>query len=265
VVRLLTLRRTPAPGADLSAPHRALILAPLLGAAGLGWLVVARQASGMPAMSGGLVMGMRASGFVAMWTAMMAGMMLPAAAPMILTFAKISAGKRQQGQPWVPAWVFGGAYLVAWTVFGAAAYTAAAGVDRLAGQSMWWRQHAAALTAAVLALAGLYQFSPLKHVCLSRCRTPLGFLLGCWRDGYAGAVSMGLRHGLYCLGCCWPLFLILFPLGVMNTAAMAAVTALVFAEKLLPRGDRIARAAGVALLGSAAVVLLLPRAAMPGM
>ncbi|MCS7173934.1 MAG: DUF2182 domain-containing protein [Armatimonadetes bacterium] len=105
-----------------------------------------------------------------------------------------------------------------------------------------------AATGAVLVLAGLYQFSPFKHACLRRCRTPLGFVLGFWRDGSVGALRMGVQHGLYCLGCCWSLFLVLFPLGLMNLPAMLAVTALVFAEKVLPAGPVFARASGAAIL-----------------
>jgi predicted metal-binding membrane protein len=95
---------------------------------------------------------------------------------------------------------------------------------------------AARIGGAVLVAAGLYQLSPLKDLCLSQCRTPVGFIMTSWRDGILGALRMGLRHGAYCLGCCWLLFAILFPLGMMNIAAMAAVTALVFAEKTLPWG-----------------------------
>ena len=248
----------------LTPRHPTLILAALFGLAALGWLVVV-QTSGTSEMGEGLTMGVRATVFLAMWTAMMAGMMFPAAAPMILTFVRISTGKRQQGQAFVPTWIFTGAYLLVWTVFGGLAYLAAAGVDRLMGQSMWWTDHAAWLASGVLVLAGLYQFSPLKHVCLSKCRSPLGFIVGYWRDGYAGALGMGLRHGIYCLGCCWLLFLIMFPLGVMNLTLMVLLTALVFAEKSLPYGERIAYAAGVALLVGAAVVLVLPRPSMPGM
>ncbi len=242
--------------------ERNLILASLLVLAGLGWLIVVRQAASMNAMGGmsmGLTMGMRIPVFVAMWTAMMAAMMFPAAAPMVLTFARISAGKRQRGQAFVPSWIFAGAYLLVWTIFGVLAYGAAAGVDWLAGQSLWWRDHSGRLAGGAVALAGLYQFTPLKHACLSKCRSLLGFIVGYWRDGYVGALAMGFRHGAYCLGCCCFLFLILFPLGVMNVTLMVLITALIFAEKSLPVGERIGHAAGLALLAYGAVMLILPR------
>lgn len=240
--------------------ERNLILVSLLILAGASWLIVLWQSAGTStAMGAGWTMGMRIPLFMAIWIAMMAAMMFPTAAPMILTFARISAGKRQQGQAPVPAWVFTGAYLLVWTLFGALAYLAAAGVDWQVSQSMWWKDHAVRVGGAAIALAGLYQFSPLKHTCLSKCRTPLGFILGFWRDGYAGALNMGFRHGAYCLGCCWFLFVILFPLGVMNVTVMILITALIFAEKSLRFGEHVARAAGLALLAYGAFVFLLPR------
>jgi predicted metal-binding membrane protein len=110
--------------------------------------------------------------------------------------------------------------------------------------------------------AGAYQLTPLKRRCLTRCRTPLSFMLSYWRDGRRGAVRMGLRHGLFCLGCCWVLFLVLLPLGVMNVAAMVAVAALVLAEKVLPAGERVAVATAVALVGYGLLALAMP-AALP--
>ena len=120
--------------------------------------------------------------------------------------------------------------------------------------------NAARIGGVVLALAGLYQLSPLKRACLSKCQTPLGFILGSWRDGYAGSFRMGLEHGAYCLGCCWLLFVILFPLGVMNIGAMVAITLLIFAEKSLPRGAQIAHVAALALVAYGALVVSVPDA-----
>jgi predicted metal-binding membrane protein len=240
---------------------RHLILISLLLLAGVSWLIVIRQSASMsPAMGAGWTMGIRIPLFMAMWIAMMAAMMFPTAAPMILTFARISAGKRQQGQAFVPTWVFTGAYLLVWTAFGVLAYLAAAGVDWVAGQSTWWRESMVRFGATAIAFAGLYQLSPAKHACLSKCRSPLGFILGFWCGGYVGAFTMGFRHGAYCLGCCWVLFLILFPLGVMNVTTMVLVTALIFAEKSLRHGEHIARAAGITLLVYGSLIFFLPRA-----
>ncbi|MEO8714097.1 MAG: DUF2182 domain-containing protein, partial [Acetobacteraceae bacterium] len=117
---------------------------------------------------------------------------------------------------------------------------------------------AARVGGAVLVAAGLYQLTPMKDICLSKCRTPITFIMTAWRDGATGALRMGVLHGAYCLGCCWLLLVILFPLGIMNIAAMAAVTLLVFAERTLPRGRPVARVAAGALVVYGAVVIIAP-------
>ena len=210
----------------------------------------------------GPTMGLAAPLFLAIWVLMMVAMMFPTAAPMILMFATIAAGKRQRGQPFAPTWKFVSAYLLAWSVAGIVAYMLALGAERVAAAAPWLLSHGAQAGGAVLVLAGLYQLSPLKQVCLVQCRSPLQFVLSSWRDGRGGAFRMGLAHGVYCLGCCWLLFLILFPLGVMNIAVMAALTALIFAEKSLPAGRRIGQAAAGALITYGVVVLFFP-AALP--
>jgi predicted metal-binding membrane protein len=118
--------------------------------------------------------------------------------------------------------------------------------------------NAARLGGAVLVAAGLYQLSPLKHACLAKCRTPLQFVLGSWREGCGGAFRMGLEHGAYCLGCCWLLFVILLPLGVMNVAAMAVVTALIYAEKSSPASRPISQVAAAAMIAYGALVIIVP-------
>ena len=130
---------------------------------------------------------------------------------------------------------------------------------------MWLMDNAARLGGVVLLLAGLYQLSPLKDICLSKCRTPLQFILSSWHDGYGGAFRMGLEHGAFCLGCCWLLFVILFPLGIMNIAVMALVTALIFAEKALPIGRQISKLAGAGLIVYGALIMFLPAALPVGM
>lgn len=249
-------------GASPSYPlarERNLILGSLLLLAAAAWAVLAWQQA---AMSGGahmgLTMGLSAPLFLAIWVVMMVAMMFPAAAPMILMFTLVHAGKRQRGQSVVPTWVFVSAYLLVWTLCGVLAYAAASGAEELASRSMWLMSNGARLGGVVLIAAGLYQLSPLKRACLSKCRTPLGFLMGSWRDGYGGAFRMGLEHGAYCVGCCWLLFALLFPLGVMNVAAMALVTALIYAEKALARGRQISRLVAVALLAYGTLVVVVP-------
>jgi predicted metal-binding membrane protein len=205
-------------------------------------------------------MGMAAPLFMAMWVAMMVAMMFPASAPMILAYARTQAGKRAEGRPYVPTAFFVVPYVAVWTIFGVLGFAVARGVAEVAGDSMWAMDNLPRIGGALLVAAGIYQLTPLKRVCLRRCRTPLAFMLSYWRDGRAGAMSMGLRHGLYCLGCCWVLFLVLLPIGVMNVAAMVAVAALVFAEKAMPRGELVAKVAAVVLVGYGVLAMLVPRA-----
>jgi predicted metal-binding membrane protein len=243
--------------------ERAVILAMLLLLATAAWGVLINQSAGMV---GGpmteLTMGMGALLFLAIWVVMMVAMMFPTAAPMIMMFHRIHTEHRRRGRAFVPTWIFVGAYLVIWIGAGALAYVGATGAQTLAAMKPEILAHAAQLGGVVLILAGLYQLSPLKTRCLTKCRSPLAFLLGSWRDGARGAVRMGLEHGVYCLGCCWLLFVILFPLGMMNVAAMAIITALIFAEKALPLGRRIGQVAAVALLAYGSVVVAVP-AALP--
>ncbi len=246
----------------LLARQRALILGSLLALAASCWAIVIWQSAATSSMGASLTMGMAAPLFLATWVAMMAAMMFPAAAPMILAFARVYASRRERGRPFVPVWVFAGAYLLVWAGAGIAAFLLAAGADGLAERSPFLLDHAARIGGGVLIAAGLYQLSPLKDRCLSQCRTPLSFIATSWRDGRGGAVRMGVEHGVYCLGCCWLLFALLFPLGVMNVGAMAVLTALVFAEKALPFGRVIAQAAAVALIVLGAAVIIWP-AALP--
>jgi len=240
--------------------ERNLILALLLLLAAASWALLGWQSATADDEMMGLTMGMGAPLFMAIWVAMMVAMMFPTAAPMILMFARVHAGKRQRGQPFVPTWVFVSAYLVVWTLFGALAYGVAVGAEKLAEQSMWLMDNAARFGGAVVILAGLYQLSPLKRSCLSKCRTPMAFILGSWRDGYGGTFRMGLEHGAYCLGCCWLLFVILFPLGVMNVAAMAVITLLIFAEKSLPTGRQIGQIGAMAIVAYGALAIFVPGA-----
>jgi predicted metal-binding membrane protein len=259
----------PSGEADPFARPRKVVLGTLLALAVVGWLVVLWQANDGSSMSTSmtgdemgldLTMGMAAPLFLAMWVAMMVAMMLPAAAPMILLFDKVERGKRDGRRSYVPTAYFVGAYLAIWTAFGVLAFALATVVDRLAADSGWIMGQWARIAGVLLIAAGLYQLTPLKDVCLSKCRSPMAFLMTSWRDGKTGAVQMGLRHGGYCLGCCWLLFVILVPLGVMNVAAMVVITLFVFGEKCLPAGNHLARAAALLLVVYGIVVLAVPGA-----
>jgi predicted metal-binding membrane protein len=246
-------------GAYALPRERNLILASLLVLAAAAWALLFWQAGNTGAMGMGPTMGLGAPVFLAIWVVMMVAMMFPTTAPMILTFARVQAGKRQRGEVFVPTWIFVTAYLVVWTAFGALAFVVAVGAEQLGDQLPLVMDNAARIGGAVLILAGLYQVSPLKRVCLTKCRSPMSFILSSWRDGRGGAFRMGLAHGMYCLGCCWFLFVILFPLGVMNVAAMAVITVLIFAEKSLPVGRRVAQAAAGALVIYGVLVIFLPQ------
>src|SRR6266571_4932529 len=230
-------------GAYPLAHGRNLILASLVILAAAAWALLVWQAGSPGATAMGPTMGLAAPLFLAIWVAMM----FPTSAPMILMFAGVQAGKRRQDAVFVPTWVFVGAYLIVWTVFGALAFAVAVGAEQLGDRVPWLMDNAARMGGAVLVLAGLYQLSPLKRACLTKCRSPLSFVLNSWRDGRRGAFRMGLEHARYCLGCCWLLFVILFPLGVMNVAAMAVITLFIFAEKSLPQGRLVGRAAAIAM------------------
>ena len=210
----------------------------------------------MARMAGMVMGGMSAGGwslqdalaFLLVWTVMMAAMMLPAAAPMILIFA--SAQGRRSPATAVPTWIFGAGYILVWAGAGVAVYIlvqlGSALASRLgaADRAVW----APLALGATLILAGAYQFTPAKRVCLSHCRSPFGFVAQHWRDGRLGALSMGLRHGAWCLGCCWALFAVLVAAGVMSLAWMLLLTLVVFVEKVTPQGSRFARLVGAALI-----------------
>jgi len=188
--------------------------------------------------------------FVVAWAVMMAAMMFPAAAPVLLLFRTVTAKRRGRGQALAMTWVFAGGYLLVWTAVGGATWllvqlgSDAAGRLGSASRATW----APLALGATLLVAGLYQFTPLKHMCLRQCQSPMGFLMTRWRDGTVGALRMGAVHGAYCLGCCWALFAVLVAAGVMSLAWMLLLTLVVFAEKVLPVGRRAPRVIGAAFL-----------------
>jgi predicted metal-binding membrane protein len=234
---------------------RAVLGIGLLGMAALAWAYVARM-SAAPAggMSSMAVPGMAAGeppglGWLAgMWAVMMVAMMLPSAAPTILLFAGVSRRRRQQGRPAVPVAVFTLSYLLVWTTYAAVAATAQWELHRLALLSPTMASASPLLAGGLLIVAGLYQWLPLKGACLSHCRSPLGFFSTEWREGTRGALLMGIRHGSYCVGCCWLLMALLFVAGVMNLVWVAAIAGFVLLEKLVRGGDMLGRVAGLGLV-----------------
>jgi predicted metal-binding membrane protein len=183
----------------------------------------------------------------AMWVVMMVGMMAGAAAPMLLLFAGAQAGLGSQRTPMALP-LFGLGYLTVWVGFSACAALAQEALHRAAMLSPAMAAASPRLSGAILIAAGAYQLTPFKGACLTRCRSPLGFLMTGWRDGAFGAFRMGLAHGTYCLGCCWALMGVLFAVGVMNLLWVAALTVLVLIEKVGPWGHTVARVAGAAII-----------------
>ncbi len=240
---------------------RTIILTLLLALAATCWALLAWQSAGggVAMAMNSPTMGLRAPLFLAIWVVMMVAMMFPTAAPMILAFHKVQAGKRQRGEAFVATWVFVGGYMLVWTLSGVAGYAGAVVAEAIAARTALSGATAARIGGAVLIAAGVFQLTPLKDLCLSKCRTPIGFIMTSWRDGVAGAFRMGLLHGAYCLGCCWLLFVILFPLGMMNIGAMVVITLVIFAEKALPWGRAIARTTAVVLVACGGAVLVAPQ------
>jgi predicted metal-binding membrane protein len=191
-----------------------------------------------------------------MWWVMMIAMMLPGAAPMILLFATINRRSQEKGGPYVPTAVFAGAYLIAWGGFSVIAVALQWGLERAELLSPMMASRNAAFGGALLVLAGAWQLSPLKHACLRHCRGPVDFIARHWRAGRQGAFRMGVRHGLYCLGCCWALMALLFFGGVMNLYWIAGLALFVLLEKTIPPGRRLASLAGLGLVVWGAAFLI---------
>ena len=185
----------------------------------------------------------------AMWCVMMAGMMLPSAAPMTLTFATVNARRRERGSAYVPTALFVAGYLLAWTAFSFAATAAQWALERAALMTPMMRTSSPLLGALLFLAAGVYQLTPLKRACLKRCRSPLSFVLQHWREGPVGALRMGAEHGAFCLGCCALLMTLLFVGGIMNLLWAAAIGVFVLLEKAMPAGETLSRAAGVLAIG----------------
>ena len=232
-----------------------VILVLLLALAAAAWAVLVWQhGDHMDMTMASPPIGLWAPLFLASWVIMMVAMMFPTAAPMILHFHRVQAVKYQLDDAFVSTWVFVAAYLFVWALAGIAAYAGVLAGETAAARAALTPAAEAQVGGVILMVAGFYQLTPLKEVCLSKCRTPIRFIMTSWRDGTAGAFRMGLLHGIYCLGCCWLLFVILFPLG-MNVGAMAAVTLIILAEKMLPWPRLVPHAAAAALVLYGALVI----------
>jgi predicted metal-binding membrane protein len=193
--------------------------------------------------------------FLACWQIMTVGMMLPSSMPMV--YMIVHAG-RQQKRPRAVAGAFLAGYAVIWTAFALVAFLGDTQIHWLVHHWFWLDTHTWAIGATTFAIAGLFQFSPLKGRCLQQCRTPFGFFVRYYRKGVGAAWRLGLRHGAFCLGCCWALMLVMFGVGVGSLLSMALLTGVMVVEKTYPGGQRLSPVIGIILLGLAALWLAHP-------
>jgi predicted metal-binding membrane protein len=228
-------------------PRPVLLTGAVLTAALAAWIVTVQRMQGMDAGPGTDLGGL--GWYLGIWVTMMAAMMLPSAAPMVLLFAKVSGDRARRDRSFVPTWVFVAGYLAVWTAYGLAAYGLFRLIKSVDHGFLDWDRSGPYVVGIAVAVAGLYELTPLKSICLKHCRSPLHFLLGGWRKGWLGAFRMGVEHGGFCLGCCWGLMVVLFAVGVMSLFWMAAVAGVIFVQKLAPRADRWTPALTVVLVG----------------
>ena len=230
---------------NLNSEDRKIIVSGLIIVAGIGWLYLFYMAWAMENMH--LVeMWMPPRGgtrawtiwdffmLFVMWLTMMVAMMTPTATPMVMMFSTVTKQKKIRQQPYAPTFIFLTGYLVAWAIFSLVISAIQWPLHESGLLNPMMNSRSYLLSGGILILAGLYQWTPMKDVCLKQCRTPLGFLMTAWKDGYWGAFNMGLHHGLFCVGCCWALMAILFAVGVMNMLWVILITIFVLLEKILP-------------------------------
>jgi predicted metal-binding membrane protein len=249
--------------ASVAQPHPARfqvgLLASLLALGALAWLLTHERMIGMdsgPGTDPGTL-----GFYVVSWVVMMAAMMFPSIAPMVLTFAFVQRRRRDRGavDRTVSSWVFVAGYLLTWTAFGLAAYGLYVGVRLFSIPELSWHRGGPYLAGGVLIAAAIYQLTPAKDACLSRCRAPLDFVLTHWHEGPSGALRMGVVHGAWCVGCCWGLMAALFALGVMSVPWMVVIAGLIALEKLLPRKELANRLVAITLVILGLGVALAPR------
>ena len=227
------------------------LIALLLVLAAIGWWWTAGEMQGMdggPWTELGTL-----SWFVGVWIVMMAAMMFPSVAPTVALYSTMTRSR----SPVAPL-LFTSGYLLAWTSVGVFAFTAATALGRIPGDPLAWDRAGRWVAGATLLVAAVYELTPLKDVCLGKCRSPLGFLLGSWRSGRTGALQMGARHGAWCIGCCWALMASLFALGVMSVVWMAVVAGVIAFEKLIPSRRAATYVTAALLLVLGVLVLVSP-------
>jgi predicted metal-binding membrane protein len=232
---------------------RLVLVALLFGAAAIGWVWTAGEMRGM---DNGPWTALGGFGwFVGVWVVMMAAMMFPSIAPTVALYSRMT----KQRSPVSPL-AFVAGYLLTWTVAGVAAFGVGTAATRIGGGQLSWSDAGRPIAGVTLLVAAVYELTPLKDVCLGKCRSPLGVLLGSWRDGVGGAVRMGTKNGAWCLGCCWALMASLFALGVMSVSWMAVVAGLIAVEKTLPWRRLVTYGTAAVLVTLGVLVLAAPHA-----
>jgi predicted metal-binding membrane protein len=239
-----------------AARARLGLVALLVGLAALAWWSTIRTMAGMGA-SPGADLG-TLGWFVGVWVVMMAGMMLPAVSPTVALYARMTR-QRSLNRPLA----FTTGYLFVWGAAGICAYALYELGRQALGAQLAWHAGGRWFAGGVLVVAAAYELTPLKDVCLGKCRSPLGFLVGSWRDGVRGALAMGSRHAAWCLGCCWALMAALFALGVMSILWMAVVAGLITIEKVVP-WRRVAVLSTAMLLLALGLGVLVAPSSVPG-
>jgi predicted metal-binding membrane protein len=257
---IATTRERPAAGlapAFAAVRARLGLVALLLALAALCWWWTASRMDGMDDGPWTALGGF--GWFVGVWVVMMAAMMFPSVSPTVALYARMT----KQRSAVLPLFFTAG-YLLMWGAVGALAYALARVGGALFGDVLTWDNSGRWIAGGTLIVAALYELTPLKDVCLGKCRSPLGFLLGAWRDGRTGALEMGAKNGAWCVGCCWALMASLFALGVMSIPWMAFVAALIAVEKVLP-WRRVATYGTAAVLLALGVLVLAAPDAVPGL
>jgi predicted metal-binding membrane protein len=228
-----------------AARARLGLVAALFVVAGIGWVWTAHQMRGMDA---GPWTSLGSLGwFLGVWMVMMAAMMFPSIAPTVALYARIT----KERSPLRP-WLFAGGYLLTWAAAGIVAYALSVTATKLLGDTLAWSSAGHGLAGTTLIVAAIYELTPFKDVCLGKCRSPLGVLLGSWREGSSGALRMGVKNGAWCVGCCWALMASLFALGIMSVSWMAFIAGIIAVEKTVPGRRRVvtyATAAALLVLG----------------
>lgn len=237
-----------------SGRDRRIVLIAIGTLCALAWTYTINLATAMPSASMGVMVGTPNvqewiwTDFVtmfAMWSVMMVAMMLPSATPMILLYANLARKRKPQSPPWIRIGLFISGYVLVWTGFSVVATAVNWGLHSGAHLTSMMGRATPLVGGIMLLAAGLYQWTSLKYACLANCRSPVGFLTSHWRNTTSAALEIGIRHGVFCFGCCWLLMALLFVLGVMNLVWIAALTVFVLLEKVVPRGQMISRVAGV--------------------